>query len=602
MLFRVYQAILARRSPLFASLFAAVQPAQETYEGCPLISLADDAEDVRVLLLALQERDSLARFLTKDKFLISLLKTSTKYEVQDLRTPVLDALTAWFPTTLRSWELKERKFGEHNPFSRKGAIITFANVAQHAAPHLLPAALLLLFPYYDGRDKPFYSGTFQGKPVTLNLSLELAVLRGRSVIGYIARLEVYPSLFSSRGPHRILKSTQCIVGRMNAANTLCGEDGVINPFMHRKHETAWKPREFCTDCLRILESDWRSGTQSAWNQLPQAFGLQNWRMLLEQAPPQRMELDVSDSTCTARCEDLWFPDGTIILQAETKLFRVYKGVLAKQSSLFSGMLALPPHQQQETYDGCPLVVLHDSEEDVRVFLLALYYPNFPRSLLDDESLAATLLRMSHKYHAHKLRAALLAVLEPYFPTTLLDWQQRRRVIGARNPFSKKSAIIHLVNAAEHAAPHLLPAALLALVPFCAHASAESPFGRGVFKNAPVVLHPALEQTVLHAQQTLDRIAREEIYLGLFNPSNADCTGGTWCDDGRASAIGKLVNAEGLIDPFQFAKHRPGWKAHLFCAKCLEHLELGFSSGSRAAWEKLPDVFGLPSWRVLLGQV
>ncbi|EKM55200.1 uncharacterized protein PHACADRAFT_195227 [Phanerochaete carnosa HHB-10118-sp] len=108
---------------------------------------------------------------------------------------------------------------------------------------------------------------------------------------------------------------------------------------------------------------------------------------------------------------------------------------------------------------------------------------FPRLLLDNERLAATLLRMSHKYHAHKLRAALLAALELYFRATLLGWQRRRQVISARNPFSKKSAIIHLANTAEHAAPHLLPTALLALVPFYAHASAEYPFGRGVFKRS-----------------------------------------------------------------------------------------------------------------------
>ena len=78
--------------------------------------------------------------------------------------------------------------------------------------------------------------------------------------------------------------------------------------------------------------------------------------------------------------DLWFCDGSVILQAEYTLFRVHKSQLSRRSIVFSDMFALaqPPVMTthatlaDETYEGCPAVKLHDSAEDVANLLLALY--------------------------------------------------------------------------------------------------------------------------------------------------------------------------------------------------------------------------------------
>jgi hypothetical protein len=78
--------------------------------------------------------------------------------------------------------------------------------------------------------------------------------------------------------------------------------------------------------------------------------------------------------------DLWFCDGSVILQAEFTLFRVHKSQLSRRSIVFSDMFALaqPPVMTthatlaDETYEGCPVVRLHDSADDVANLLLALY--------------------------------------------------------------------------------------------------------------------------------------------------------------------------------------------------------------------------------------
>ncbi len=78
--------------------------------------------------------------------------------------------------------------------------------------------------------------------------------------------------------------------------------------------------------------------------------------------------------------DLWFSDGSVVLQAESTLFRVHKSQLARRSVVFSDMFTLPQpvvatsHATiaDETSEGCPVVSLHDSAEDVANLLLALY--------------------------------------------------------------------------------------------------------------------------------------------------------------------------------------------------------------------------------------
>jgi hypothetical protein len=77
--------------------------------------------------------------------------------------------------------------------------------------------------------------------------------------------------------------------------------------------------------------------------------------------------------------DLWFCDGSVILQADSTLFRVHKSQLSRRSVIFSDMFTLPQpvtttHATlaDETYEGCPNVKLHDSAEDVANLLLALY--------------------------------------------------------------------------------------------------------------------------------------------------------------------------------------------------------------------------------------
>jgi hypothetical protein len=71
---------------------------------------------------------------------------------------------------------------------------------------------------------------------------------------------------------------------------------------------------------------------------------------------------------SSRCEELWFPDGSLVVRADKTVFRVYRGMLATASPVFSDMLSFPQPDGAETVEGCPVVVLHDSATDLRHFL------------------------------------------------------------------------------------------------------------------------------------------------------------------------------------------------------------------------------------------
>jgi hypothetical protein len=76
---------------------------------------------------------------------------------------------------------------------------------------------------------------------------------------------------------------------------------------------------------------------------------------------------------STRVDDLWFEDGSLILKAEEKLFRIPKYLLAARSTFFKDMLSFPPlpDGEVELMDGIPFVILPDSAKDVEVFLRAI---------------------------------------------------------------------------------------------------------------------------------------------------------------------------------------------------------------------------------------
>lgn len=71
-------------------------------------------------------------------------------------------------------------------------------------------------------------------------------------------------------------------------------------------------------------------------------------------------------------DEFWFPDGSIVLVAQNRAFRVYHGILMMQSPIFRNLLSLPQPNDAETFEGRPVVYLEDSAADVQELMRFLF--------------------------------------------------------------------------------------------------------------------------------------------------------------------------------------------------------------------------------------
>lgn len=87
----------------------------------------------------------------------------------------------------------------------------------------------------------------------------------------------------------------------------------------------------------------------------------------------------SRSNTTTR-SDLWFADGNIIIQVtypdktQERLYKLHRGVLGHHSSVFKDLFEVASANGSQTFEGLPLVELHDDPTSLDQFFRALYDP------------------------------------------------------------------------------------------------------------------------------------------------------------------------------------------------------------------------------------
>nr|GAT48275.1 predicted protein [Mycena chlorophos] len=187
----------------------------------------------------------------------------------------------------------------------------------------------------------------------------------------------------------------------------------------------------------------------------------------------------SNGAQLTRHPDLFFQDGSLIIQAETMLFKIHWSQLARHSELFRDVFSLPqppndrprgpsvgPVDVAEDCENCPVVILHDSAEDVASFLAALYDGcTFGNNGREDFAVVAGILRLSTKYLVDHLRDKALAHLSIAWPSTLRGWDAREEIARAFELQTSTSgghfypSPITVINLAREVnAPQLLPSA------------------------------------------------------------------------------------------------------------------------------------------------
>ncbi|PIL26497.1 hypothetical protein GSI_12255 [Ganoderma sinense ZZ0214-1] len=198
---------------------------------------------------------------------------------------------------------------------------------------------------------------------------------------------------------------------------------------------------------------------------PVARPLKRARLSAEPADSQSVSSSSlsSPSATLQRHPDVWFNDGNIVLVAQGTGFRIYQGLLAGQSTVFSDMFA-SSSSSDESFDGCPVVRLSDSPHDLAHLLRVLlstshihYHVTRTNRMRTFDELSAV-IRLAHKYNIQQVEEQAIAFLQEYgFPTSFAAYS---------HPSTKPHIVLnpaHSIGVANLAhlidTPSLLPLAL-----------------------------------------------------------------------------------------------------------------------------------------------
>ncbi|GJE93164.1 hypothetical protein PsYK624_093230 [Phanerochaete sordida] len=290
-----------------------------------------------------------------------------------------------------------------------------------------------------------------------------------------------------------------------------------------------------------------------------------------------------------RCSDLWFDDGNIVLQAEQTLFQVYKGVLRRESPVFADMLSLSG-QPEEHYGKVPLVRMHDTAEEIKLFLSVIFIHQFMDSRRANPELA-TIMAVSAKYQAPEVHRRAQALLTLEFPSTLKDYDALRTSPARSSVCQTESDFwaltIAVIKAARRTKENvLLPAAFL---------RAASHEVTSILAQDALDLEDRI--VILAGRDKLSQMARKEPWAVVFSHGFGCGEWGNGCRGEWGRVRDAIEVSTNFIDPFCTVS--PPVDRGKLCSQSRAYLLNTHPKAREDAWERLPIMFGLSPWAELV---
>ncbi|KAJ7350587.1 hypothetical protein DFH08DRAFT_861827 [Mycena albidolilacea] len=123
--------------------------------------------------------------------------------------------------------------------------------------------------------------------------------------------------------------------------------------------------------------------------------------------------------------EIWYQDGSVVLQAQNIQFRVHWSILSQNSAFFSQLMGLPQPPDQPTMDNCPIVELQDDATDAEYLLKALYNLKFLYQPMLPLPVVSALIRLGRKYDFRDVLEAAVERITFENPATLKEYDARR---------------------------------------------------------------------------------------------------------------------------------------------------------------------------------
>ncbi|KAJ6593488.1 hypothetical protein B0H19DRAFT_919873 [Mycena capillaripes] len=298
--------------------------------------------------------------------------------------------------------------------------------------------------------------------------------------------------------------------------------------------------------------------------------------------------------------DIWYNDGSVILQAENTQFRVHWSVLALHSSFFREMQGLPQPADQPSIDGCPIVELQDAIVDVEHLLKVLYHPTLLLQKALPFPVVAALIRLGRKYDFHDLFDTAVERLKFENPTTLKEYDA---LLVPGTSHYKPTRILHypgvlfdmLTVARENNIRSVLP---------CAYYRACSDFSQKCFFDGlrrgdatSASLAPLDQRRCVVGSESLIKVQGHPGYTfgWLCSWDDENCTDFLKCARVHTKALRQY---HASLSVWALTPSTPGHGHGQLCASCQQQRQELFVAGREKVWEELPGFFELPPWSEL----
>ncbi|KAJ7658195.1 hypothetical protein DFH06DRAFT_1472870 [Mycena polygramma] len=269
------------------------------------------------------------------------------------------------------------------------------------------------------------------------------------------------------------------------------------------------------------------------------------------------------------CRGLSYPDGNLVVQAGGMIFRVYRGTLARKSSVLEELLSPENLATYDTFEGCPVFRMPHSETDAQYFLDAIFNPDsfdpFVTKRIRFDAITA-IFRVNLDYQVPNLSRKALALLSSVYPTTLADFTS-----AGLSPSYCRDQIMPVIQFARtHSVDWILPLAFYRE-------------DEGLCADARASL----------VATTMDAFEEH------FASRGGECAGGADCRNCRIEE-GAVLHARLLRLRFMPRLNfvwppQPGSK---LCGSCLEDMQRWHVQQCESVWDSLPGLFDLPDWNTL----
>ncbi|TFK81135.1 hypothetical protein K466DRAFT_558289 [Polyporus arcularius HHB13444] len=318
-----------------------------------------------------------------------------------------------------------------------------------------------------------------------------------------------------------------------------------------------------------------------------------------EVPRKRTRVDVatpfSDEHAYAAAqqdEEFWEEDGTIVLIAGNVKFRVYRGLLAQHSPLFTEALSLP--QPTSNSKPCPIITLHDSPEDWRHLLRLLLPRKLSKFTPSDPSfdMISAYVRLAHKYQMDELLQQWMGYLMGHFTDSFDDWTRRER------EFPKGMSHIHAIGVVNLARLTGFMCILLTALSVCITLRGH-------------IVHGFTRSDGVREQLNSDDLARCFVFKEELIQANAvillktfSSDGSAYCDDpigcseSRSLALGTYKDQYCAAE-FAPVGLAPDWTSYEgalesrgVCDNCRRTMNDEYHSEQHAVWRRLPKMLGI----------